>query len=80
MKDSTKGVIDARLVYTIGAFCRELGICRNGSAYQRLRREGLPVRLGRYIRGLDFLELLGRATDGDKTEEATTQNGPDRSA
>lgn len=77
-KPPANGIIDGRKVYTVNAFCRELGIARKGSAYQRLLRLGLSVRLGRYIRGLDFLELLGRATDGDTIEEtASTQ---DRSA
>lgn len=54
------GFIDANRVYTVNGFCRAIGITRGGSAYNRLRTAGLPVRMSRYILGRDFLNLLGQ--------------------
>lgn len=63
-----RGIPDGNRVYTINAFCRELGFRRNNSLHQRLKRAGLPVILGRYIRGRDFIDLLGRVADEEQRE------------
>ena len=62
------GIIDANKAYTVNAFCKTLGIHRKGSAYQRLRRDGLPIIGGRYIRGQDFIDLLGRMLEAEQRE------------
>lgn len=64
------GIIDGNRVYTINAFCRELGFRRNSSLHQRLIRAGLPVIAGRYIRGRDLIDVLGRVMEEEQREAA----------
>lgn len=63
--DKSSGIIDGQKVYTINAFCRELGFKRNSSKHQELVRAGLKPILGKYIRGRDFIEILGRIKDAE---------------
>lgn len=72
MRESdSSGIIEGDKVYTINAFCRELGFKRNSSLHQELKRLGLKPILGKYIRGKDFIELLGRIRDGETTGKTT---------
>lgn len=75
MPADNDGYIDANRVYTVNGFCRAIGIVRNGSAFNRLRSAGLPVRMSRYILGRDFLELLGNTTNDTGREEVNQDRG-----
>lgn len=66
-----RGVIDGNKAYTINAFCRQLGLSRKGSSFEKLREAGLPVILGKYIRGRDFIDVLGQILE---TEQQVTEN------
>lgn len=69
-QENGSGIIDERRVYTVRSFCRELGIARGNSAYQRLLRMGLKVRGNKYIHGRDFSDVI--LNWDDNKEEATT--------
>lgn len=55
--------------YTVGEFRKRAGL--GDYAYRRARKEGLRVvEIGkkRYVRGIDWLEHLDRAAEGDSKE------------
>lgn len=74
------GIIDGNKVYTVNAFCRELGFKRNSSLHQELKRAGLKPILGKYIRGADFIHLLGQIRDDNEIGHQKIQNESLRSA